>query len=362
MKKNNVKHKILLISNMYPSELNPNYGVFVKNTEDILIKNNYIVDKIVITKENNKIKKVLSYLKHYFNIIKFGIIGDYKTIYVHYASHNSIPILILTKLKHNVNICTNLHGSDVVPEKWIHEKFQPYVDKLLKKSRCIIVPSNYYKDKVTKKYNIETAKIKVFPSGGINKEYFYEKKSSSKKKYIGIVGRIEYKKGWDVFLKFICNVKELPMFKEYKFIVVGDGNQRQEFYRLVEELEIEDRIEKYNMISQESLNDIYNKMEVLCFPTMREGESLGLVGLEAMACGTPVIGSNIGGLKDYIIDNKNGYLFEPGNVEDLTNKMIEYIMKSEDEKICFKKSALETAERYEVNKISSKLINIFEEI
>ena len=51
---------------------------------------------------------------------------------------------------------------------------------------------------------------------------------------------------------------------------------------------------------------------------------MGLVGIEAMACGTPVIGSKIGGIPSYLIDRYNGFLVEPGNAEHIVNCVLEY--------------------------------------
>ena len=76
------------------------------------------------------------------------------------------------------------------------------------------------------------------------------------------------------------------------------------------------------MVSQDELLDIYNSLEVFIFPTYRKSESLGLVGLEAMACERFLIASKNYGPTDYIIDNKNGFMFKPKNEIDLKNKII----------------------------------------
>ena len=56
-----------------------------------------------------------------------------------------------------------------------------------------------------------------------------------------------------------------------------------------------------------------------------ESESLGIVQLEAMASGTPVIGSNVGGIRDIIKDNKNGFLTKPENPENIADKIIKLL-------------------------------------
>jgi hypothetical protein len=65
--------KILLISNMYPSEQFPSYGVFVQNTEKILVQHGIQVDKIVMQKKTSKLSKLFSYASHYANVVLTGL-------------------------------------------------------------------------------------------------------------------------------------------------------------------------------------------------------------------------------------------------------------------------------------------------
>lgn len=356
--------KILLVSNMYPSKDAPSYGVFVKNTENILQEEGYSVDKIVLNKMSGKVNKLIGYLSYYLKIVYSGIFKSYDIIYVHYAAHNSIPLLILKRLKPSIKVCTNVHGSDVVPEFKSSEKFQKYVKKLLYVSNLVITPSQYYKDLVSEKYGLGKEKIRVFPSGGVNKKVFYKynKEVKSDGIYIGYVGRLDYKKGWEVFLEFIKKVRDNNLLPGYKFIVVGNGKDSDKYEKLVDEYGIKDLIIKHNLLSQDQLREIHNSIELFCFPTMREGESLGLVGLEAMACGTPVIGSYMGGLKDYVVDGYNGYFFAPGSSEELLEKVMLYVSSTDNEKKQMRENAVKTTDRYEVNNIKKTLIKIFNEI
>src|SRR5690606_27278463 len=143
---------------------------------------------------------------HYLKIVFRCLFYKYDVVYVHYAAHNSIPLNIVKRIK-NIKIYTNVHGSDIVPDVKSYEKFQIHVSKLLQHSNKIITPSNYYKELVSKKYSIYPEKIKVFPSGGVNisKFYYIEREKCLGKlslpknyRYIGYVGRIDVKKGWDI--------------------------------------------------------------------------------------------------------------------------------------------------------------------
>lgn len=363
--------KILLVSNMYPSTEFPSYGVFVKNTEQILISEGWSVSKVVLTKKTSKGKKLFSYLLYYLSIILKSVFGSYDVIYAHYAAHNALPLLIVRKLKKKAVIFTNVHGSDVVPEVKSQEKYQPDVKKLMHASTKIICPSNYYRNLVSDKYGVEKSKIEVFPSGGVNNNIFYPTNNLNQAmeelqldphfQYIGFVGRVDVGKGWDIFLKAIYEVKSQGYMNGRKFIFVGKGAQQNEFEKMVDEFKLRDDMVYFPLLPQEKLSKVYNCIDVFCFPTTRKGESLGLVGLEAMACGVPVIGSKIGGLLDYIEDGKNGFLFSTGDSQELKNKLIHYFQLEETEKQILKQNALNKANEYEVEVIKPKLIQVFKQ-
>lgn len=363
--------KIHLISNMYPSDTAPNYGVFVKNTEEILRNAGFSVDKTVLYKETNKILKLLKYVCYYIKILLKGLTKKYDVTYVHYAAHNAPPLLFLKKLKRDIVIYTNVHGSDVVPEVPSQEKYQTVVNNLLHASDMIITPSQYYKNLVKEKYRVTTP-ISVFPSGGVNKAIFYEaedRKAAFNElniddsfNYIGYVSRLDVGKGWDIFLQSLKILRDEGFLERnnLKAIFVGSGKDDEKFKRLTAEYQLDNYIVHFPLLPQKQLNAIYNVCDVFCFPTTRKGESLGLVGLEAMACGTPVIGSRIGGLLDYMDEGKNGFLFEPGSSSELAEKIKQYFALTEVQKKNMCAAAKLTAQRYEIENIQHKLIEIFE--
>lgn len=366
--------QILLVSNMYPSNKFPSYGVFVKNTEAILTNEGFNVDQAVLTKKTSKLKKVVGYAAHYSRILRKGLTNEYDAIYVHYAAHNAIPLLLLKKLKPDVRIVVNVHGSDVVPEVASQEKFQPYVKKLLQKSSLIITPSKYYERLVKEKYQVNTA-IRVFPSGGVNSEVFFPDKANYAKylahfdlnpsfRYLGYVGRMDVGKGWDHLLKgFAAFLQKNPQFKtDTRLIMVGSGRDDESFFRMRAELGLDEYVLHFPLMKHSELAMIYNIIDLFVFPTTRKGESLGLVGLEAMACGTPVLASRIGGILDYVNDKENGWLFEPGNPEELAQGLTYYFNLEEQEKKSVEKAAYHTSREYDQKSIQSKLSSIFNEM
>ena len=217
-------------------------------------------------------------------------------------------------------------------------------------------------------YNIKENKIFVYPSGGVDtnlfkkidkKEAKKQAKLSDKYNYIGYVSKLEKNKGYDVFLKAISILKDKKELKNYKFLVVGSGPEEDKFKEKVKELELEDYLEVRNLVSQEDLINIYNSLDVFVFPTYRKSESLGLVGLEAMACEVLVITSNKYGPTSYLIDNKNGLFFEKENSEDLANKILKILSLNHEEEKKMKTKARETAIKYDSFKTKDIILDVF---
>ena len=141
----------------------------------------------------------------------------------------------------------------------------------------------------------------------------------------------------------------------FQGIIAGDGPEKSEMLKLLDELDLKDNVIYLGNKSHEDLPYVFNLFDIFIFPTLVE--SLGLVGLEAMSCSVPVIGSNIPGLQDYIVDNENGYFFESENYDDLSNKIINFLNLPDLEKNIIKNNCLSTAMKFDSDKVSLELIN-----
>ena len=360
--------RVLLISNMYPNKENPQFGVFVKNCEGVLLDNGIDVDRIVCTKKKSKLSKMLQYMIFYARVLFRVLTSNYNCIYVHYLSYSSLPIIIAKKIKKNINIVSNVHGSDVIPQNKKHKVLNNLSKKCAEISDIVIVPSNYFKKEIINRWNISEEKIYIYPSGGVNNKIFRPKTNlneckekfrlDDKFKYIGFVSRLESGKGWNILLEAINKLKNNANLKDYKFIFVGNGKEQNEFKLKVKDLNLNDLVIHINFLHQEQLADLYNCLELFCFPT-EANESLGLVAIEAIACGIPVVASNFAALTEYIIKGYNGYLFEKGNSNELSYRIEEYISLKEEDKLMMKKYAYESSVKYWSKNVENDLINIF---
>ncbi len=349
---------------MYPNKEHPYYGTFVKKSNDLL-KRHFEIEKIVMYKQESKLRKLVSYISHYREILKRVKSNDYDYIYIHYVSHNCLPLFFINSDIVKEKVILNFHGSDLIPEKKSQLLFQILVRNIVKKVDNIIVPSSYYKKLINKKYPENNSSIFISPSNGIDRNMFkkqkvlnYEKYNlSCKYKYVGFIGRISFGKGWDDFLRAISNIQMKGNVGDVKFLVVGSGPEIKDLLKLIDELNIKERVILLDSQPQQNLVDLYNILDLFIFPTKREGESLGLVGLEALACGTPVIGSSIGGLKEYIDDKENGFLISPGNYSEISNSIQCFYDMSYEEQLSMSEKSIETAVNYDQEKVSNELMN-----
>jgi glycosyltransferase involved in cell wall biosynthesis len=128
---------------------------------------------------------------------------------------------------------------------------------------------------------------------------------------------------------------------------------------MVNQVQIAQFINKYDLLPQSALVDIYNIADAFVFPTRREGESLGLVAIEAMACGTPVIACDFAAPKYYVVDDYNGYKFPVNDFERLGCIMNDFVtgVKSKNNLTA---GCLETANRFENKSVQIILKEIFE--
>jgi phosphatidyl-myo-inositol dimannoside synthase len=121
-------------------------------------------------------------------------------------------------------------------------------------------------------------------------------------------------KGVDQLIRAVSRLA--PQIQPLQLAVIASGDDLPRHQRLAREVGISDRVRFFPGLSQAEIAACYSHSDVFALPST--GEGFGLVFLEAMAFGKPVIGAAAGGVTDIIEHEKNGLLVEPGNVDSLT--------------------------------------------
>jgi glycosyltransferase involved in cell wall biosynthesis len=331
---------------MWPSPSSPGYGSFVKNVVNEL-EANLIFCKyqaIIVGRSRSKLEKIIKYIKFYFDIVKFYF-REFDFVYIHFPNQ-ALPILVPLYCLRKKNVIINLHGEDLLYKTSGLSGFLGRLnDWFMRKVNAIVVPSEYYKELAIKRTNCDPNKIIVSPSGGINSNAFYYSESSHTNQgilHLGYVGRIDTNKGWRQFVEALLL---MPKGYRYKATIIGDGAEAHDLLSFLH-ANSSLNIEYLSHIQQNDLRRYYSEFDLLIFPTMRAEESLGLVGIEAMACGTPVIGSNIGGVPSYLKNGYNGYLVEPGSLQCIVEKILNYYQLDESEKYEMIQNCVNTGKKY----------------
>lgn len=129
------------------------------------------------------------------------------------------------------------------------------------------------------------------------------------------VGRLFKEKGVDHLLKALRSVRTA-----YRAVIVGEGWERQNLMRLAQELEMDQRVVFRGFCSREEVARLYQEARLVVVPSLWP-EPFGLIGLEAFSFGKPVVAYASGGMGEWLVDGRVGYLVERGSVEKLSEKI-----------------------------------------
>lgn len=347
--------RILVIANLYPSTSDPSYGTFVKNFVDVLsAKQDVEIELCVIRgRAKNKLSKLFKYLFFLSSAFYYLLFKRYDLVYNHIITHAAVPLRVVSLFK-DLPLVFNIHGEDLLTKTKISQFGLKIVTPLLYKAKLIVVPSNFFKKKTLELFpQITSNKIFVSASGGVSNAFyqFNTDYNVTSKLVVGYVSRIDRGKGWDLFIDAIATLKAKGV--DIEAVLAGTGFQVPEMKRYLDKKKISN-IKYVGGIPYQELPLFYSKLDLFVFPTMLE-ESLGLVGLEAMACSVPVIATEIGGITDYVKNGHNGYFFAKGNTMELEEQICKYMGLSHDEKMLIRKNAYDTAKEYDASLIMDRL-------
>jgi D-inositol-3-phosphate glycosyltransferase len=228
-------------------------------------------------------------------------------------------------------------------------------------------------------YHAESHKLTIIPPG-VDTEHFYPIPPDEAKAVIGIpsdshillfVGRIEPLKGVDNLIRAIARLNDagIPFgCPQYCLAIIGGepeaspqdmNSEMQRLQNLCHELGLGDMVVFLGRRSQDSLPYYYSAAEVVVMPS--HYESFGMVALEAMACGIPVVASQVGGLAYLVKDGVTGYVVPDGDIEALSDCLMTLLTNPEIRQHMAEQAA-EDALNYTWEKITARILHLYEEV
>ena len=281
----------------------------------------------------------------------------------------SVP---LVHMFHTLGVLKNTAGEDgkeIEPSKRlrVEREIGEYAD-------CIVAPSPWEKKQMVLLIGARPARVKVIPCG-VDLHLFRPIPSPRAMKFLGLtrrnfilfVGRIDAIKGIDVLIQAVhhlfCKVRAED--GDLGLIIIGgeldadarkESREMQRLRQMVQELNLQDRVAFWGSQRQDLLPYFYSAAQALVLPSRYE--SFGMVALEAMACGTPVIASRVGGLKYTIEDRRTGLLVPEGNPILLADRICR-VVENPAERKKLVKAARAKVQKFSWPQIAQKILSVY---
>jgi glycosyltransferase involved in cell wall biosynthesis len=268
--------------------------------------------------------------------------------------HKKIPMVCTLHGMHDIAV---YHKKGKIFGK-IYELFQVYS---FKKASILIAVSEETKNLYLKRYPWIKEKIIMIPVGidiekfkPMNKMKVREKYGFSKSdKIIMYVGRLEKEKSLDSLLKAFKDVK--TKVENVKLILVGDGREKEYLENVAKELKLKE-VRFMGALEHDRIPEIMNCADLFILTSLYEGSPT--VVKEALACGIPVVSTDVGDARDYVIDNKTGYLIKNHDYENISKLLIRCLEKGEN----MKENCVKIAQKYSWDKIAERTMEVYRNV
>lgn len=231
------------------------------------------------------------------------------------------------------------------------------VKRLSKNIDLFITPSKKMMDiMLDRGYDFEIHHLQ----NGLNIEKFYRIERSNNNEFINIlmVGYISYHKGVYLLIDAIKSLLEMG-YKNIRLILVGPIENADKLNSFIKAKKVEKYVDVMGKVSEQKKLELFKGADLFVLPSLWY-ENYPLTIIEAMASMLPVVGSNVGGIPEMIINGKTGYLFERGDSKDLSIKIEEIISAKKKMKDMGRIAREVAIKKFDIKEHTKKIIKIYE--
>jgi D-inositol-3-phosphate glycosyltransferase len=241
-------------------------------------------------------------------------------------THSPVPFMadIAMLVSGNLSVVSTYHAGSMRKGKGLADFIIAFYEKiilgfLLRRAERIVCSSDFVRFKFLQRYTYKS--LTVTPA--VDREFFRPDDNIGKTGqtilFVAGLSRSEEYKGLRLLIDSFNTLKD--KFPNSKLVIVGDGDMKNEYENYSRKLGLGNRIAfKGRLFGRELVNE-YQKASVLVLPSLESSESFGMVLIEAMAVGLPVIGSIAGGIPMVVDHEKNGLLVRPGDSKSLSSAL-----------------------------------------
>ncbi|WP_258360739.1 glycosyltransferase family 4 protein [Moorella sulfitireducens] len=274
------------------------------------------------------------------------------------------------KHAHRLPLIATIHATEAGRNRGLYNDMQRYINSvewwLTYEAWRVIVCSQHMRQEVQGLFQLPADKIAIIPNGVYGQKFRFvavdpavrQRYAASHEKIIFFVGRLVIEKGVQVLLEAMPRV--LSSCPEAKLVVAGQGPMEGQLQNRARELGISDRVYFAGYIDDHTRNQLYRAARVAVFPSLYE--PFGIVALEAMAAGTPVVASETGGLAEIITHGVDGMRAFPGNAGSLADNILA-VLKDEALAGRLRANGLRlVTEVYDWENIARRTAGVYEEV
>lgn len=289
---------------------------------------------------------------------------DFDTVILQYPFFGGMKAVLQAKKKYNFKLITN-YNMDVVGSgikglifKYATKYFLPRIVKI---SDFVLASSEDYAahSSLGKYWEASNPKFQIIPNGVDISRFTYS--DASRERMILFVGGLDvahYFKGVEYLIR---SAQVLGQYgsnggnEPFKVVLAGQGGLAETYKKLAQDLGVADKVEFAGGVSDEELVKLYQRAAVTVLPSIDQSEAFGIVLVESMACGTPVISSDLPGVRSVYEKDISGLSFPPRDDKALAEK-ISYILDNPEKARAMGVAGRNLAEeRYDWNVIAEKL-------
>ena len=273
------------------------------------------------------------------------------------------------QLSYNIPIVATIHATESGRNGGIRDEQQRYINDtewmLTYEASEVIVNSNYMKNELQRLFGLPFEKINVIPNGinlniynGIERNYEFRRKyARDNEKIIMCAGRLVYEKGFQYLID--AAPKILNGYNDAKFIIAGKGGMLNELKAKANYLGISDKVYFTGQLTPKELYTMYRCADIAVFPSTYE--PFGLVAIEGMYAGTPIVVSDIGGLNEIVEHGVTGMKSYAGNPNSIADSILTLLFDYQLAYNIAKNGKAKVKETYNWTKIAQDTHFIYQE-
>ncbi|MCK5306494.1 MAG: glycosyltransferase family 4 protein [Candidatus Omnitrophica bacterium] len=338
---NEKDHNVFIATNKWPSNLSAHE----------------LIDDVEVNRFNFFLpsKKITDILKFLFSFpisfIKFLTYLKRKKldiVNIQCVSSNGFYTLLAKKILRFPLVVT-LQGETVMDDYDIYNKsalMRWTLKRLMKKADWIIANSSYILEDALSRFGGDRSKCSIVYNGVDLEEFKGVEPYRYHKTYIFATGRLVYKKGFDLLVKAFSKITD--KYEDVDLLISGRGDFEPELIKLITAFKLTNRVFLLGPADRNKNVSLFKGCEFFVMPSRLE--PFGIVCLEAMAAGKPVIYTKNGGTKEFVNDDF-GIQVDPENIDELSKALISLLSDDEKCKDMGKKA------REEVNKFNWPIIS-----